>query len=236
MRIITCCLALIFQLTTMQTTFAQSNAVDAYEVLNKSIAAIGGKAYLQNINTLYTDFKTEMEGRPINWVVKEMLPNKGSFKIVYQDRVVYENRFNGETGYELVGGEKKAMDKDGFKDKTYKKNIFNELDYLDSTLWKIALVGEEKVAKEPCYKIKASLVDGTVKHLYFSKASFYMLKEEKVINADQGAFETVLFSGFKKFGDLIFYTEMKMGTNGQYQTAKLEKLEVNKGVDNKDFN
>lgn len=235
MRSITYCLALALHILCLHSINAQSSteSPDAYQIINKSIDAMGGKAYLQSIKTLYTNFATEMGGRPVNWVVKEMLPNKGSFQIVFNDKVVYQNRFNGTTGYEVVGGEKKPMDASAFKDKMYKKNIFNELDYLDTTLWKIELIGEEKTGGEACYKIKANCVDGTIKTLYFSKPTFLLLKEETKTSESEN---TVLFSGFKKFGKLTFYTEIKMGSNGQFQSAKLEKLLVNESVENKDFN
>jgi hypothetical protein len=93
----------------------------AMEVINNSINAMGGKNLLQSIKTLYTDSETEMEGRKVNWIVKEMLPNKGSFQVVYQGRTVYQNWFNGKVGHELINGEKKIADQEEFKDKEFKK-------------------------------------------------------------------------------------------------------------------
>lgn len=66
----------------------------AIEIVNKSIDAMGGQKLLKSIKTLYTDSETEMQGRKVNWIVKEMLPNKGSFQIIYQGRTVYQNWFN----------------------------------------------------------------------------------------------------------------------------------------------
>jgi len=41
--------------------------------------------------------------------------------------------------YEIVNGEKAKADPEEFKDKKYKKNIFNELDCLATSLWKLRL-------------------------------------------------------------------------------------------------
>ena len=60
---------------------------NANDVVENAISALGGKEYLLSIKTLYTDISTEMEGRQVNWVTKEMLPNKGSFQIVYDGSV-----------------------------------------------------------------------------------------------------------------------------------------------------
>jgi hypothetical protein len=196
---------------------------------------MGGKEYLEGIQTLYTDVKTEMGGRQVHWIVKEMRPNKGSFQITYNKKVVYHNWYDGQDGYEVVGGQKRLASAEEFKDKVYKKNIFNELDYLDSSLWKLELAGNASVQGEPCYKIRATMVDESVRLLYYSKATFLLLKEEKVVNAERDSFSTVLFSGYKKYGKLTYYTEMKLGNNGSYQTATIEKLLVNAGVSVQDF-
>ena len=88
--------------------FSQSNnTITAETIVNNSIQAIGGAKYLKSIKTLYTDLKTEMEGREVNWITKEMLSNKGAFQIIYKDRVVYQNWYDGIKGYEIVNGEKK---------------------------------------------------------------------------------------------------------------------------------
>lgn len=228
---------LSIQIISLNLLSAQKNdSKSALEVINNSIEAMGGKENLKDIKTLYTDIRTEMEGRQVNWIVKEMLPNKGTFQIVYEGRVVFQNMFDGENGYEIVNGEKKKADKDEFKDKKYKKNIFNELDYLDSNLWKLELIGEEKVNSALCYKIKGTLINGLVKILYYDKESYYLLKSEKILNAEKNTFSTTLYSNYKKFKNVILCTEMKFGDNGQFQNAKIVKLLINEAVTDKDFN
>jgi hypothetical protein len=208
---------------------------NANDVVENAISALGGKEYLLSIKTLYTDISTEMEGRQVNWVTKEMLPNKGSFQIVYDGRIVFRNWYDGNTGYEIVNGEKSKADPEEFKDKKYKKNIFNELDYLDTSLWKLELVEEEKVNDEDCYKVKASLVNGEVRNLYFSKRTFYMLREDKV-NAEKGSFTSTSFSDYKKFGGLTYYSVMKFGNGEKIQIGKIVNILLNEKIDESDFN
>ena len=213
----------------------QNEVKNANDVLNNAIAALGGKEYLLSVKTLYTDISTEMEGRKVHWITKEMLPNKGAFQIVYNDRIVFQNWYDGKTGYEIVNGDKKKADQNEFKDKMFKKNIFNELDYIDNTLWKIELIGDEKVGDENCYKIKATLINGELRNLYFSKKTFYMLREDKVSNAEKDSFSTTLFSDYQKFGGLTFYTVMKFGEGDKTQVGKIVNLLVNEKISEKDF-
>jgi len=208
----------------------------ANDVLENAITALGGKDYLLSIKTLYTNISTEMEGRQVSWITKEMLPNKGSFQIVYNDRIVFQNWYDGKMGFEIVNGEKRKADQEEFKAKKFKKNIFNELDFIDTLLWTIELVGEEKVNDENCYKIKAILKNGEVRNLYFSKSFFYMLREDKFSNSEKDSFSTTYFSDYKKFGALTFYTTMKFGDGDKPQVGKIVTLLVNEKISEKDFN
>ncbi|MBA3674559.1 MAG: hypothetical protein H0W75_06320 [Chitinophagaceae bacterium] len=229
--------SLFFLLTLSQNINAQTkvDSLTALKIITNSIEAMGGIEYLKSIKTLYTDTKTEMEGRQVHWIVKEMLPNKGSFQIVYNNRVVYSEWFDGNKGYNISNGNKKKTDKEEFKDKLYKKNIFNELDYLDSTLWKLEYVGEEKVENDNSYKVKGTLASGLVMLLYFNKTNFHMVRSDKISNAEKGRFITFLYSNFKQFDKLIHYTEMKFGENGKYQYGIIDNLLINQGIDEKDF-
>ncbi|WP_145854994.1 hypothetical protein [Pedobacter suwonensis] len=58
---------------------------DPIAIVKNCIAAMGGESFLRSITTLYSNMKTEMEGRAVNYITKELLPNKGSFKIVYKE-------------------------------------------------------------------------------------------------------------------------------------------------------
>lgn len=207
----------------------------ATDVLENAITALGGKDHLLSIKTLYTEISTEMDGRQVHWITKEMLPNKGSFQIVYNDRIVFQNWYDGKTGYEIVNGEKRKADPKEFKDKKYKRNIFNELDFIDPTLWTLELLEEEKVNNENCYKLRATSINGEERNLYFSKSSFHMLREDKISNSEKDSFSSVYFSDYQKFGGLTFYTVMKFGDEENSQIGKIVTLLVNEKINDKDF-
>jgi len=211
------------------------DSLNAYAILNKAIEAQGGKAFLQSIKTMYTVTKTRMDGIEVDWTVKEKLPNKGAFTITNRNRVIYQSWFDGKSGFEIVNGKKKKQYVEDYKDKLYKRNIINELDYIDAGLWKIKLLGEEKVLNEDCYKIEATLLSGLVKHLYYSKSSFFLLKEEKILNAERNSFFIFYYFSYKQTGQLTHFTEIKFGEIGKFQDGKLVELVINDLVDDKDF-
>lgn len=230
-------LLFLFQIFCLSSIIAhpKRDTITAEKIINNAIAAMGGREYLQTIKTLYTDIVTEMEGRQVHWIIKEMYPNKGSFEITYNGRSVYHNWFDGTKGFEIVNGKKRKADPDEFKDKIYKKNIFDELDYLDSALWKLELAGEEKVNNEDCYKVKATLANGAVTMFYFSKTTSHRLRADRIIAVEKDHFKITYFGGFFKFGQLTFYTETSFEDGGTIQKAKIINLLTNEMVTEKDF-
>ncbi|MGE8512340.1 MAG: hypothetical protein ACN6N7_06505, partial [Chryseobacterium culicis] len=210
-----------------------SNEKKAQEIIEKAIQAEGGKKFLSSIKTLYSKSETVMDGRKVNWITKEMVPNKGSFEIEYQGRIVYRSWFDGKTGYELVNGERKLADPAVFKDKTDRKYIINELAYIDPKLYKIELIDENP--DKMYYKIKATYITGKVTYLYYDVKSFFLSKEETVENGEKNAFSTVLQSDYKKFGDLWYANKLTFVSEDGNQEANLVDLYYNKNIEEKDF-
>jgi hypothetical protein len=223
---------LVFTLNLTKTS-AQTE-LTALQIVEKSIEATGGKQYLQSIRTLYSNMATEMDGHKVNWITKEMLPNKGSFQIIYQGRTVFQNFYNGEKGYEVSEGKRQLADQAEFSDKKFRRNIFNELDYLDPTLYILTLVGSEKVDNEDCYKVKATCTNGAERILYYSKKTYLQLREDKS-TTEKGGFSTTYFSGYKKYGKLTYYTDLVFGEGEKMQKAKMVDLLVNEKISDDDF-
>ncbi len=195
---------------------------------------MGGEPYLRSINTLYTEMSTKMDGDKVTWVTKEMLPNKGAFQIIYNGSVVYQDWFNGKGGFETNRGEIIETSKEQLADKFPRKNIFNEIDYLDSTIYKIERLADEAIKKIDCYKIKAQFITGRTKILYVEKKSFNIIRED-VTKSNSSDISTIYFSDFKKFGNLLFYSKMTLGDNSDAQVATITKLVVNDLISESDF-
>jgi hypothetical protein len=62
-----------------------------------------------------------------------------------------------------------------------------------------------------------------------------LLREDKVSNAEKDSFSTTLFSDYKNFGGLTFYTTMKFGDSDNPQVGKIVNLLVNEKITDRDF-
>ena len=158
-------------------SFAQkaADSLTATQIVEKAIAAMGGRENLMAVKTMYTEYSSILDGKSVQYVIKEMLPNKGSFEIKYKEMTVHYDWFNGEKGYTIESGVKKKAGKDAYKNKVYKRNIFDELDYLNPDIWQLEFVGKDMVNGESCYKVKTTLVNGATDIIYYSDSTFFYI-------------------------------------------------------------
>lgn len=213
--------------------FSQNSESKARDIIEKSITVKGGKDVLTNVKTLYSKSETTMDGREVFWITKEMAPNKGSFEIEYQGRIVYKSFYDGKNGYEIIKGEKKLADQDEYKDKKYRKYIMNELEYIDPELYKLEYI--ETNADDKNNKIKATYVNGKISYLYYDKITNLLTMKETVANANKNAFETFINEDYKKFGNLLNESKQTFISGSDKQIIFLKELLVNQNISDKDF-
>lgn len=212
------------------------DSLTAPQIIEKNIEAQGGRSALESIRTVYTEFKSTMEGRQVHIIIKEMLPNKGSFEIVYQGRTVYKSFFDGSQGYDVNNGQKTPSAPDGYKDKFYKKNIFDELDFLDTALYTIGLLPEAMVGDEPAYVVRTTLKNGAERVVYYSKKTFLELKAERTKLPESERSNMMIIEKYKRYGNIMYPSQerMNVGTNHE-QTLTLLNIYFNEKVSDADF-
>ena len=152
----------------------------------------------------------EQEGVVYNVDTTKRFPNKIDIEIKTQDSVISRLVFDGKIGLKFENGEQSLLDVQEFKDDSFRKNIFEELDYLDSTLWKITFVKEDKIDGIGVYQIIArSNLDSMMRIVYYSKTSLQLLLEIKFKNEADENYEITEYSDYKRYGKLSFYSTVK---------------------------
>lgn len=216
-----------------QQSLQGTNLYNAQTVLAKSIEAQGGKEFLQSIQSMYTNSSTVANGIPVNWVVKEMEPNKSAVQMVNNHRIIYQSWFDGKNGYEIVNGKKRKHLPAELQDNHIRKNLIHELDYLDTSLWKLQLVGEEIVLNQPCYWVHARSSNGLARNLYYSKSSFLLLRQDKLISKE--ITYSYFYLSYASQGGLTFSNKIKLLKNGIFQDITVLEKRINEGVGETDF-
>ncbi|RZJ75961.1 MAG: hypothetical protein EOO45_03925 [Flavobacterium sp.] len=205
-------------------------------VAEKVIEARGGRDYLSTIQTFYAEMRTEEDGAPVTWITKEQKPNRGLLQIVKNGKVVFDSWFDGKNRYYIVDGVKKEEDEPGSTvAQLARKNIFTELDYVDTTLWTLGLFADEKVNSTECFKLKGTFIEGSQRFVYVDKKTFRIIKEERLDKYTGKPVQTSYYSEFKKFGKFIFYTRVLFVYPDYSQEVHVTKVLIDEGVSDADF-
>ncbi len=213
-----------------------ADSLTARQIVEKAITAMGGRENLLAVRTLYSEYSSILDDRPVQYIIREKFPNKGSFEIKYKEMTVHYDWFDGEKGYKIEKGVKKKAEKDAYKNKALKQNIFDELDFLNSGIWQLELVGKEIVNGQNCYKVKTTLVNGATDIIYYSDSTFLMLRSDHISKAEPGRFESALFSDYKTFGKITYFTKWVVNPNSEKpKILNLTALYINEKVEESDF-
>ena len=225
---------LLLVLAAITTSALSAQTVD--EVINKHIAAIGGKEKLSQVKSLYTENSVDVMGSSAPQ--KEYLIEGKGFKS--------ELDFNGSniiqcwtdksgwTVNPMMGSSDAQMFPDGIY-KSTKPQIYigGALTDYSAKGYKAELAGKE----DGSFKIKVT-ADGNETYYFIDPTTYYLTKSiMKGEVMGQAAEITTVFSDHKKtdFGVVLPYTRnVDLGGMFQY-VQKIDKVEVNKTIDPKIF-
>lgn len=210
--------------------------VTATTVVNNYIKAIGGKANLENIKTMFTNANVTIEGMPFKptAVIKAMAPNKSSMEMNIEGMgTVMKQKFNGTAGYAEQQGRKIPMSETEVALKQAEKGLFPELhfDAATSTLESIATIDGTDV-----YKVKATTGDN-VTYKYYSVETSYLVRTETSVKAGEQTITTTIdLSDYKAVNGVFVPYTQKITTGPQVILLSTVDTKFNEGVSDADFN
>jgi len=218
---------------------AISQTVD--EVVDKHLAAVGGKDKWKAINSVIMEGSMEVQGASVN-ITSKILQGKGS----RQDINVM-----GMSGYTIItptagwtympwAGQSNA---EAMADSLVKM-AGDQLDAQGSLVDyktkgnQVELLGKEDVDGKPAFKLKVTRPTGKVETIFIDANSYYNVKTVAKQNVNGQEVEgTVYYSDFQKQGDGYVFPmkinmPMGMGMNADFV---LSKVSVNQPVDESVF-
>ncbi len=218
---------------------ATTKAVDAKQVINDYLAAIGGMEALKAVKTVAMSIGMSVQGMTLDVDQKKMLPNMEATTVKMQGNVVSKNVFNGTAGYQEQMGQKKDMSADELKEKKAQTTLFEQVDYLTAG-YKMEVKGVEKVEGKDAYKVVITLPSNKTTTEYYDVQSKLLVKLEKEEMANNmSVSNTVDFGDYKKIGNVMFPHKQKVSiaANGQEQSFEMNvnAVKVNEGVTAADF-
>lgn len=218
-----------------QLTVAQSTPT-AEEVMDKYIAAIGGKDALMKVTDLTTSMSSDMNGTAIIITRKQKMPNK--FSMVINANGMEVMKQTGDGSKVVMGGMQGSRTLDGpaAQQMTAMSILFPELHYAENGV-KTTLVGPEKIDGKDTYKLSHTTADGASTWTdNFDVATGLKVQSIVTSKSPQGEMtNTTTYSDYKETNGIKFPMTLNQQSPRGPMTMSVDNVKVNKGLKDSEF-
>lgn len=207
--------------------------ITADEVYKNYIKAIGGEKAIKSIKDIKTVSKGSFSvaGQEIPITITEMkkAPAMVNQTVEGMGMVLQKQVYDGKKGYVEGGGQKMDLNAEQMEEMKEDADIYAELTPEKYGI-KRQLAGMEKVNGSDAYKIEATDKGGKKTIEYYDANTGYLVKST---SAEEG---TVEYNDYKDAGNGYFipYT-ISINNQGQIITANVESVDINKGIEDSNF-
>lgn len=219
---------------------ASAQTVD--ELIAKNVEARGGLEKLKSVKTLRMSGKMTVGPgleAPINLEMKR--PANIRMEFTFQGNTGVQ-AYDGKTGWSInpFGGKKdpEPMAADDLKETEEQADMDGPLVDYKAKGHSVELLGKEKVEGSEAYRLKVTLKNGDIRHIYVDADSFLEIKAEskRTVRGTEVEVETSI-GDYKEVGGLLFPHSFQSSAKGQpdRQTITVEKIELNPALDEARF-
>lgn len=204
--------------------------VTAQSVIDGYLEAIGGKEKLEKVANLTLFASGEIQGMQLNFKLVRTTKNQFMQDIQMMGRSMNKQVFDGEKGYLMMQGQKIDLGPNEVSMVKDEAQPFAELS-LDPA--NISLEGIEKVDGENAYKIKLS----PSKTAFYSVATGRKIQEITAVEMmGQKSESTMNYSNYQEASGILFPFSLSQKMGPQLIEFKIDKIEVNSGISDEEFN
>lgn len=201
--------------------------VTAETIINKYIDALGGRKALESVNSIAMQASAEMQGMQLGLEMKKTTKNQSSIVVSMGGNPLQKVVFNGEKGYMMAQGQR--IDYDDEQNASAKNDAipFMELNAKNAKLERV-----EPVDGKDAYVISF----GSDKEAFYDKESGLKVKEtstQKMMG--KSVTSTVSYGDYKEVDGIKFPFTIKQSAGPQELTFNINKVTINEGVSDADF-
>ncbi len=208
----------------------------AQQVMDKYIAAIGGKEFLSTVNDLRIEMSSEANGNPVMITRRMKAPNK--FSQVINANGMEVMRMTGDGTKIAMGGMRGNQTIEGAaaQGQLLQNTLFGEMRYADLGV-KSTVVGTEAVNGKDTYKVVHTSADGAVTwtDFYDKESGLKVQTMSQQRGGPQGPQTvTMQYKDYKDFKGLKYPTTIAQ-SGGRAMEMSVDKVKVNDGVKDSEF-
>ncbi len=208
----------------------------ADQVIDKYIAAIGGKDALKAVTDLTISMSSETERGFVIITRKQKLPNK--FSMVVNASGMEVMKQTGDGHKVLMGGMQgsQTLDSVAAQQMTRMNTLFPELHYAENGV-KTTLVGPEKIADKDTYKLSHTTADGSATWTdNFDATTGLKVQSVMTGKSPQGSMTTTsVYSDYKEQNGIRFPMTINQQSPRGPMVLTVDSVKINKGLKDAEF-
>ncbi len=218
-----------------QETSKSSDAVSAFSIINDYLKAIGGKDEVQKVTSMVSKISMEMMGREITGKMVRVNPSKMVTEMSMGTMTIFKSVFNGQTGYQMQGPNKKELTPEEIKEFNDEKGVIPQL-FFTTADYKTEYIGKGKAGVEDTYRLKVVMPSGKTSIQQYSIKSGLLVYEETSSKQNGNDMpETIEYKNYQKVGNVMYPTQIIRTQGEQEFTLNLSDIKINEGVSEADF-
>ena len=184
----------------------------------KYIAAIGGAANVQKVNSITMDASGKVQGMDMDMTMIEAKGGKMKMEIKMMGQVMQKMYFDGKDGKMEGQGQSMPFPADQKAEQLKKTEVFQELNYAKSTDYKLA--GIEKFNDEDCYVVKGA-----------KESIYYSVKTGLKVGESKGEEGTTTFGDYKDVSGVKLPFKISQDMGGMTIDFKVKNYQINQAKD-----
>ena len=207
------------------------------EIIEKHLAAIGGKEKLMQLKTSITEANLSVQGMeiPIKILQEHNKGTRVEIAVMGMTGYVINTPSEGWTYLPFQGqASPEAMSAEVVKESADQLDLQSPLLNYKEKGHTVELIGKEDYEGTECFKLKVIFKGGAEATMFFDPSTYYLIKlVTKSKAAGQEAIQEQTFSNFTKQDGYVFPFSMTgMGPGG---VVTITKIEINKAIEESSF-
>ncbi len=201
-------------------------------VLDKYIAAIGGKERLMAVKDLTMNMAADAMGQTIEMKIIQKAPSKTYQAFIMGGVAQQETILNGDKGKITAGGQSQPMPAEQVASSKEQSVLFTEMQFKDLG-YEAKLVGTENLGDKNVFVVETTSPLGKKQILFFDTKTYLKVKESSNVPGPNGQLQTVStdLTDYRAVDGILFpFSRKLVGAAPIPLDLKITEIKVNSGV------
>jgi zinc protease len=207
----------------------------AEKVVEKYLAAIGGRSVLESIKDISLKMKMEVQGMSLDSEVLRKAPDKFLMSMSMGGNIIQLTSFDGSVGKTAGMQGEQVLEGDELEAMKVQSTFMPELNY-SGLGYALKLQSIEKIEGSDAYNVQITDPLGDVSFAYYDIESGYLVREEQTQESPNGpSLQSTDMSDYREVGGIMYPHKMVIGMGPQIITGTTTSVEFNTGIEDSVF-